>query len=773
MMIDGGRMDVGAGAFDGSTRGAANNVAVLEIQEFETAFPVSSSEKDEVLRRFSTLLVDSSGARRAGANGFVTRAYNVFGEEFAVKRLRAGAEGTPTLDGDDPQATERSLAAFRTEYESQLALANLKGFPRLYGFGMAGAVPLILMEWIEGVSLAELMASKRANVQLDPAFAMRIGAALFDALARLDGLTSRPVHRDLSSSNVMMRTSERSLEEQMAGADLDLCIIDFGSTTVLDGADPRFTTATSIMRHATPEYAPPEMLTDALPDILDLRRSPSIDVYAACSILYELMMGHTPYMLAERPDEVPYLVKTSAHPQELQIEGYEDACRLVMAGLSADQAARPSAQELRNGFLRATGQAVPDALGAGLRLEVLPAHPQGVHLLMPRKDGASHGVKEASFGRQDAVPPSLEDAPFLHITRRGFIAGAIGGVAMLALLGAGALAMFSAADRGGEADGEDAVLDEASSAAKPAYEGGSLYVAQDAETGLWGYVNAQRAWVIKPIYPELPGLFSEGLARVKDEESGLYGYIGEDGAWRIEPAFSSANGFGEGRAFAHRVRDGAGEQQRSASRGGWIDQQGDWVIEPAFAGGGIFKGGLCAALEDAGNESRWGYIDQTGAWAISPAFMDAGPFAENGLALAAAHVGQYGWIAQDGSWAIEPAYGKAGSFSEGLAPFADPWSEFWGYLDEAGVVAIEPQFSSARLFKAGLASCEEADSGLWGFIDETGEWRISPRFERAGDFLHGLAAAQDSESHLFGYIDDTGCWVIPPQYASVNLSLLE
>lgn len=743
---------------------SATNVAVLEIQEFETAFPVSAAEKDEVLRRFSTLLMDSSGARRSGANGFVTRAYNVFGEEFAVKRLRAEA-GTPTIGGEAPQVTDRSLTAFRTEFEGQLALANLKGFPRLYGFGKAADLPLIVMEWVDGMSLSELMDSAPNGSGLNTAFAIRVGAALFDALARLDNLSSRPVHRDLSSSNVMIRTSKRSLEEQIDSGNIDLCIIDFGSTTVLDKQDPRFTAVTSIMRHATPEYAPPEMLTDALPDILILRQSPTIDVYAACSIIYELLTGHTPFMLSERPEEIPYLVKTTTNPEPLRMEGHEQLAHLLMAGLSQDQDQRPTAAELRDAFMRAAGQSFPEGSRSMAREE---PPTQGVVLQIPAGGRDTAGVKSASFGHSRDKQASLDNGRDSVMSRRNFMKLAIGGAAGLVVLGAGGLALFnSLSEHAEEGEAEDVLSSSA------AYTGGSLYTAQDAETMLWGYVNAQRQWVITPRFETLPGLFSEGLALVQDEESGLYGYIGEDGAWKIEPAFTSANAFGEGYAFVQRTQDGNGSRQKASSYAGWIDMKGDWVIDPTFVGGGIFSNGLCTAMNETGTDARWGYIDKSGAWVIPPTFMNAGSFADNGLAPASLHTSRYGWIARDGSWAIEPAYVRVSAFSEGLAPCADTWSELWGYVDEKGTIVIDQRFASARLFKAGLASCKDKESDLWGFIDQHGVWKIEPQFERAGDFLHGLAAAQDAESHLFGYIDDTGQWVIPPQYASVNLSLME
>ena len=35
-----------------------------------------------------------------------------------------------------------------------IALSGLKGFPRLYGWGEVDGVPVIVMEWVEGETLA-------------------------------------------------------------------------------------------------------------------------------------------------------------------------------------------------------------------------------------------------------------------------------------------------------------------------------------------------------------------------------------------------------------------------------------------------------------------------------------------------------------------------------------------------------------------------------------------------------------------------------------------
>lgn len=740
---------------------------IIEIDEFEPAFPVASSERDEALRRFSTLFLDKSHPRRYGSNGVVNKAQNAFGEIFAVKRLRAGLDETPLPDIPPSRASSGAIAAFRNEYESQLAVSNMKGFPRLYGFGTVDADPLIVMEWIEGTSLAELLerSAEDPNGRLAPSDVFAIGAELFSILANLDALSSRPVHRDLSPSNVIIRTSARPLSGQTASGEFDICIIDFGSTTLIDEQNPTFTATTNILRHATPEYAPPEMLTETLPNIMELRQSPAIDVYAVCSILYQALTGHTPYRISEHPAEVPYLLKTQSPPSPLEIPGYERACNAIMRGLSQDQAQRPSALQMRDVLLEACGRRPEGGPSPSGEPQVIIQDRSPLPTLTRAQGGAS--VREASFAH--AADPSANEAASrgAHapaISRRGFLTLAGAGAALLLVGGFGVSFLGSNKEEAPEEDSDE----EANPIEVATYTGGTLYSAQDPATKLWGYLNAQRQWAIPPSFKNVPGLFVDGMALIKDQYTNEYGYINEKGEWAIEPKYHSANMFGEGLAF---VQAPSGEE--GSPLAGWIDQKGEWAIKPAYYGGGVFSNGLATFKTSDTTTSRWGYLNEKGEHVIDEQFFDAGAFADNGLAPASLHVSLYGWIDKTGAFAIEPHYARVQSFSEGLAGYMETFSEKWGYIDSSGNEVMPPIFLSVRRFKGGVAACKDADTQLWGFIDPNGDWAIEPQFQRAGDFAHGLAPAQDAASGNFGYIDDTGYWVIPPQYSDVNLNVME
>lgn len=280
---------------------------LARVDGFEPAIALGQDELPAYLRRFTMLFADDATIRRGGI-GRVTRAVNAQGEAVALKQLIL-----PARDEFDDDAAHEALvakfkAAFREEYECHRALSGLKGFPRLYGWGEVDGVPAIVMEWVEGETLARLrprLAVDDAG-RLSPLVAARLGRDLFDLLCRMNLVGEGFVHRDISPANIMVRTARLPLDQQLAEGTFDLCLIDFGSSLALEpasvvagtGGKESFTERYATLRRATVAYAPPEMLTDDIADLRVLRMSPAIDVYAAASTVYELIAGVAPYEAA-------------------------------------------------------------------------------------------------------------------------------------------------------------------------------------------------------------------------------------------------------------------------------------------------------------------------------------------------------------------------------------------------------------------------------------------------------------------------------------------
>lgn len=289
------------------------SVRLIRLDDFEAPFPLAGEEGDLYRRRFSTLFVDESRSRRGGL-GRVTYAMNARGEQLALKTLIL-----PKGDDERGDQAEVLLDAFRREYECQQALANLHGFPRLYGFAQADGAPAIIMEWIEGSTLDEAISVLAVDDEgrLSPITVARLGSELFELVSRLSLVDSGLIHRDLSPANVMIRTSRHTIEEQRANGTFDLCLIDFGSSDVIRSEGSPFTESHATVRHATAEYAPPEMLSEDIASVSEQRHSPAIDVYAAGSILCELLGGLAPFANIEGGPlraASPYRLKTEHSP---------------------------------------------------------------------------------------------------------------------------------------------------------------------------------------------------------------------------------------------------------------------------------------------------------------------------------------------------------------------------------------------------------------------------------------------------------------------------
>ena len=353
---------------------------LARVDGFEPAIALGSDELPVYLRRFTMLFADDVTMRRGGI-GRVTRAVNAQGEAVALKQLIL-----PTRDEFDDDTAYEALvtkfkAAFREEYECHRALSGLKGFPRLYGWGEVDGVPAIVMEWVEGETLARLrprLAVDDAG-RLSPLVAARLGRDLFDLLCRMNLVGEGFVHRDISPANIMVRTARLPLDQQLAEGTFDLCLIDFGSSLALEpasavagtGGKASFTERYATLRRATVAYAPPEMLTDDIADLRVLRMSPAIDVYAAASTVYELIAGVAPYEVAPgasgtsgsrkktRDIASPYRLKMDTRP-DYPVGAHAPGCDLTqllrrepdVALAAAEQAQRlglgPDSEELRD-----------------------------------------------------------------------------------------------------------------------------------------------------------------------------------------------------------------------------------------------------------------------------------------------------------------------------------------------------------------------------------------------------------------------------------------
>ena len=322
--------------------GNTEQLEVIQLDGFTPAVPAKPGHEQELSSRFGMLFLQP-GSTLHGGFGAVARVVNLYEERFALKRLN-------TPDAGGACSAEELREMLFEEYKNQLAVSRLKGFPQVYGYGTWKGEPLILMEWIEGTTLARAMPDlPREGDGTVGEVVAQVGISVLEILQGVERLDSRLVHRDISPNNIMFRTGAMSLSQQVAAGAFDTCLIDFGnSTTQSQGAGAAFTQRVGMLRGATRDYAPPEMLTADVEGIEELRDNPAIDVYALCSVLYELYAGHTPFDLTHSLGGSDYRTKMSVEPKPLVARrGYEEPLlEAIMSGIRPAQDARPSVDGL-------------------------------------------------------------------------------------------------------------------------------------------------------------------------------------------------------------------------------------------------------------------------------------------------------------------------------------------------------------------------------------------------------------------------------------------
>ena len=744
--------------------GFAGGMQIIELDSFVTAFPVEPGKESATKRRFMTLFASDEQAR-VGGTSYVCKAQSFTGEAFALKRLLTASmlpSDTSLTPEDSARITRGHAAAFYEEYKNQLLVSRMRGFPRLYGYGTIGDDPAIIMEWVEGVSVRDIVRRRAEDgLPLATHTIAEIGIAVLEALDGIERLDSTLVHRDISPANIMIRTNKASLEAQIAGSSFDICLIDFGSATAYTPEDASFTMASQVWRNGTSEYAPPEMLTQDIPHIDKLRRSPAIDVFALCSVLYELYAGHTPWRVADHPETSPFRLKMERPPEALDAREPGDApfVEAVMGGLAVDQGDRPGVHALLEKLraydapFRTVSAAEADAEsvdedadwegGATFRERVLPAGlytPDSTRLEVAR---VADGGKRAS-----------EDVPVFQkpkgITRRSLVIGGIA-LAAAAIAGGGVVASLTpkpSFDFSGYPT-TDAI-----------WSGDPLYPAMQLSDSSWSLYRVGSGSRAPLGTDREPGSFRQGLVKVHDGASDLYGFMtavegasADDltSAWAILPSFANADDFSPTDSLA-------AVQDAESGLWGYVDVRGKASIAPAYAEAGRFGYGY-AAVRPQGS-ALWGLVDSSGAEKVAPRFLQLGLCSEEGLMAAAEQsTSRWGFVDREGAWVVPEAYSRVGRFSEGLAAcLMEADKGLWGFIAPDGSTAVEAQFADARPFAGGLAPAKDPKTQLWGLIDTKGSWRVEPRYLSLGEKTGDLFPAHGSPTNSYDVDDESGAW---------------
>ncbi len=213
-----------------------------------------------------------------GGMGLVYKARHAYLKtQLAIKII------LPDLVGNDPQLVTRfrqeALAAAAIRHQNVVAVTD-------YGV-VNGSLPFLVMEYVEGESLHDLLAREKS---LSPERALELMSAICAGVgaAHHQGI----VHRDLKPLNVMICSDKPNLSQAVK-------ILDFGLAKIKSGELlGSFVQAQTTGLMGSPYYMAPEQWADDEPD----SRS---DLYSLGVMLYQMLAGDVPF----KGSSIPAIMK--------------------------------------------------------------------------------------------------------------------------------------------------------------------------------------------------------------------------------------------------------------------------------------------------------------------------------------------------------------------------------------------------------------------------------------------------------------------------------
>src|SRR5947207_6084476 len=212
-----------------------------------------------------------------GGMGVVFKARHIFLKtQHAIKII------LPDLVGNDPNLVTRfrqeALAAAAIRHQNIIAVTD---------FGVVrGTMPFLVMEFVHGKSLQDIMAEEGA---MAPARAFELMEPICSGIAAAH--RQKIVHRDLKPLNVMIQEGIPISEGTK--------ILDFGLAKIKSGELlGSFIAAQTTGLMGSPFYMAPEQWSDEEPDA-------RADIYSLGVILYQMLAGDVPF----KGSSIPSIMK--------------------------------------------------------------------------------------------------------------------------------------------------------------------------------------------------------------------------------------------------------------------------------------------------------------------------------------------------------------------------------------------------------------------------------------------------------------------------------
>lgn len=283
-------------------------------QPSQSTYPPQQAYDDVLLNRYRIM-----SARGTGGFGTVLTCWDTrLQRRVAIKRMPlAGARGTSTV--------AEALAEARTS--SMLAHPNIV---TVYDFEVDNAYAYLVMEFVDGLNLAELLSRVEGGVLThDEAACLVQSVASALGFAHENGV----LHMDIKPTNIMIDRS----------GTVKLC--DFGMATLASAA------GYGGARGGTVGYMPPEQIEGGLVD-------ERADVFSLAVVVWQALLGTSPFAAPTAERSLALINKGPGKPSKFDPSLAGMAEEALLGALAPNASARiPSVETLAKELVFALGDA--------------------------------------------------------------------------------------------------------------------------------------------------------------------------------------------------------------------------------------------------------------------------------------------------------------------------------------------------------------------------------------------------------------------------------